>query len=65
MPRRVRLSIDQLRRILAWAEDKGTGDFDVEIKVSHDSGIGPSVKAAIETSSGEGVYKDFTELDKW
>jgi hypothetical protein len=65
LAQKVRISIDQLRSILGWASDKSTGDFDVEIEVSHSSGIGPSVVATVETGPGEGVFKDFTELDKW
>lgn len=63
--RKIVLSIEQLRKILDWAETKGSGDFDVEITVSHSSGIGPSVEAVVVTGQGEGVWKDFTELDKW
>lgn len=63
--RKVVLSIAQLREIIDWAHTKGTGDFDVEIHVSHASGIGPSVEAVVVTGPGEGVWKDFTELEKW
>lgn len=66
MSQKVRLSIAQLRGILSWAERQTEAvDFDVEIEVSHASGIGASVEATVTTGPGEGVYKDFTELDKW
>lgn len=64
--RKVKISIAQLRGILAWAERQTEAeDFDVEIEVSHASGIGPTVEAIVHTGPGEGVFKDFTELDKW
>lgn len=66
MAQKVRISIAQLREILAWAEKQTDAkDFDVEIEVSHASGIGPSVEVRINTGPGEGVFRDFTELDKW
>lgn len=36
----------------------------VTITVSH-TGIGQVVKAQIELKPGQGVYKDFSEYDKW
>lgn len=66
MSHKVRLSIAQMRGIVAWAERQTEAeDFDVEIEVSHASGIGAAVEVRINTGPGEGVYKDFTELDKW
>jgi hypothetical protein len=30
-----------------------------------ETGIGPVIKAYIETSPGQGVYKDFTDYKSW
>jgi hypothetical protein len=64
---KVEITTKQFREIWQWMVEKGMTqlDADMTIEVSHSSGIGPSVKAMIQTSQGEGCWKDVTDHSTW
>jgi adenylosuccinate synthase len=63
----ISIHIDDLHRIVEWYEcmDK-TSNTSSNIKIySTSSGIGPIIKAYVETGDREGVWKDFTDYSTW
>lgn len=63
---RVKLSIKQLERLLAWLKANDVNpDRPIEIRESHQSGIGPSHRAELEISEDEGKYLDLTDISSW
>lgn len=63
----ITICIDDLRDIVEWYDslDKTvTSSFNIKI-FANSNGIGPVVKAFVETGNQEGVWKDFTDYDSW
>ena len=56
-----------VRDIWYWLEGKRDPNDpikNVTIEVT-ETGIGPHIKVHLQTRPGEGVFKDFSEYDKW
>lgn len=60
----VKLRLDDVKRLVAWAEQLGPRNISIEIKVTT-TNIGPKIVALAETDEGEGVWKDITDYDSW
>ena len=63
----ITLSIGDLMRICYWMEgfrdpDKQPQFITIEVT---ETGIGQIIKAYIETSKGQGVWKDFCDYKSW
>ena len=66
MDAKMKLEVKDIRALLAWIDSVGAEPTaEVEITVSHASGIGLSIEAKIETGSGQGVWKDLTDYSDW
>jgi hypothetical protein len=62
---KVTLRVSDIIKICEWVKQFEESDPDVEIIVSHSSGIGPSIEVSVETKTGEGLWKDFTDYENW
>jgi hypothetical protein len=63
---RIKLTVKDLRDLLAWVDTVGVEKTAVvDITVSYSSGIGPSIEAKMETEKGQGVWKDLTDHGSW
>jgi len=60
----VKLRLEDIRRLAAWADTLGPRNIPIEIKVTQ-TNIGQTVIAFAETDEGSGVWKDFTDYDSW
>ncbi len=60
----VKLRLDDVKRLAAWAEQLGPRNISIEIKVTT-TNIGPKIVALAETDEGSGVWKDITDYDSW
>lgn len=63
----ITICIDDLRSIVEWYDslDKApTTSFNIKI-FANSNGIGPVVRAFVETGNQQGVWKDFTDYDSW
>ena len=62
----MKLTSKQLQRILSWSrKNKLDPTMFIDIKVSNESGIGPSVRASAFITEDEGIFLDASEYDTW
>lgn len=60
-----KISVQQLLALGDWVNSKSlSSDQLVTIKVKS-TGIGTAVTASVETTEGEGLWKDLTDYDRW
>ena len=60
----VKLRLEDIKRLAAWADTLGPRNIPVEIKVTPHN-VGPIIVAYAETDEGSGVWKDITNYDSW
>jgi hypothetical protein len=61
----VKLRIADLKKLMEWISTLEDKNFEVEITTSHNSGIGMSIEASVETVEGSGVWIDLTDYENW
>jgi YbbR domain-containing protein len=61
----VKLRVSDLKKLMEWISTLEDKNYEVEITVSHSSGIGPSIEASVETVEGRGVWIDLSDYENW
>jgi hypothetical protein len=61
----VKLRVADLKKLMEWISTLEDKNFEVEITTSHNSGIGMSIEASVETVEGSGVWIDLTDYENW
>jgi YbbR domain-containing protein len=61
----VKLRVSDLKKLMEWISSLEDKNYEVEINVSHSSGIGPSIEASVETVEGRGVWIDLSDYENW
>lgn len=61
----VKLRVSDLKKLMEWVSTLEDKNFEVEITTSHNSGIGMSVEASVETVEGSGVWIDLSDYENW
>lgn len=59
--------IEDLRRVVNWYDSLPIGTFyasRIKIKTA-ETGLGTAVTAFVETSKGEGLWKDLSDYENW
>jgi hypothetical protein len=63
--RSVKLRVADLKKLMEWISTLEDKNYEVEITISHSSGIGPSIEASVETDEGRGVWIDLSDYENW
>jgi hypothetical protein len=61
----VKLRVRDLKKLMEWISTLEDKNYEVEIITSHNSGIGMSVEASVETNEGRGVWIDLSDYENW
>jgi hypothetical protein len=61
----VKLRVADLKKLMEWISTLEDKNFEVEITTSHNSGIGMSIEASVETDEGSGVWIDLSDYENW
>lgn len=61
----VKLRVADLKKLMEWISTLEDKNFEVEITTSHNSGIGMSIEASVETVEGSGVWIDLSDYENW
>ena len=61
----VKLRVADLKKLMEWISTLEDKNFEVEITTSHNSGIGMSIEASVETGEGSGVWIDLSDYENW
>ena len=61
----VKLRVRDLKKLMEWISTLEEKDYEVEITTSHNSGIGMSIEASVETIEGSGVWIDLSDYENW
>lgn len=64
---KIEIAMGDLMRIAHWMETYRNPDKQPQFVTieTTETGIGQGIKVYIETSPGEGVFKDFTDYKNW
>ena len=60
-----KLRVADLKKLMEWISTLEDKNFEVEITTSHNSGIGMSIEASVETDEGSGVWIDLSDYENW
>jgi len=58
------ISAVELRTLVEWVEKLEVEPAKIRLTASH-TGIGLHIRAEVETSEGEGLFKDITDYESW
>jgi hypothetical protein len=62
--RSIDISPIELTTLMTWIETFDPKPHRVKI-IAHHTGIGTALRAEVETSEGEGRFKDLTDYENW